>query len=82
MGRRRPKRAVGGGGEGFDGAPLRGRLVEPNVEKPPLGVFKVVAADDPEISPAPASQREAPQRTGLEPGQQRDQNADACDDEG
>ena len=59
-----------------------GRVVEPDVEKPPLGVFKIVAADDPEISPAPTSQCEAPQRTGFEPDQQRDQNADACDDEG
>ena len=77
-------RSAGGGdgGEGFDAAPLRGDVVEPDVEKPPLGVFKVVAADDPEISPAPASQCEAPQRTGFEPDQQRDQNADACDDEG
>ncbi len=58
-----------------------GWLPDPGVEKAPLRSFEIVATDDPDIPPAPASQRKAPQRTGFKPNQKRDQDADQRDDQ-
>ena len=55
------------------------RLVDPCVEKPPLGRFEIVTDDDADVLPAPARQRETTQRGGLETDEQRQQQADRDD---
>jgi hypothetical protein len=47
--------------------------LQPGVEEASLGVFAIVAADDTEIFPATAVQRETAQRAGLEPDQETEE---------
>ena len=48
---------------------------DPGIEEPPLRCFPIVAHDHAEIAETPAAEREAAQRAGLDPNQQRQQQA-------
>ena len=55
---------------------VRPGLVDPGIEKPPLGRFEIVADDDADILPAPSRQRETTQGRRLDADEQRQQQAD------